>query len=56
MPKREDDVEWECETDNEVFWNENDRGDIKAIEYIKEHSDEKFKLLRDFIEKKHQKV
>ena len=52
LPKREDGVKWECETDNEVFWNENGRGDIKAIEYIKEHSDEKFKLLRDFIEKK----
>ena len=55
IPKGENGIKWECETDNESIWDKTDSGYAKLIEYIKNHSDEKFKLLKDFIEKKHGK-
>jgi len=55
LPKREDGIKWECETDNDLFSDHIDSGYTKMIEYMKEHSKEKFKLLRDYIEKNKKK-
>lgn len=52
-PKRKDKVEWECETDNERFTAYYTEDSFhKMMKYIKEHSEEKFELMRDYMKKK----
>ena len=55
LPKREDGVEWELETDNEVFNGYID-GFHKMMEYIKNHTEEKFELMREYNRKKQGKT
>jgi len=63
-PKRNDNVEWECETYNDriVSRTDNDRLDniddtfYEVMKHIKEHSEEKFELMRDYMKNKGHKV
>ena len=54
-PKRKDGIEWELETDNERFINYID-GFHKMMKYIKNHTEEKFELMREYNRKKQGKV
>ena len=56
IPKRKDGIEWECETDSERFMDYIDSGFHKMMVYIKNHSEEKFDLMRKYMEKKYLKT